>query len=374
MLFKHVRAQVFNLLLAAYFKALLASLLLKFASLAYATRMPAMAGKKRSFVPGRFAKRSYKRQRASSAPARTASSAASPAGPRKAFAAKKKKFVRGFPKFVPKSIYALMGPQAFNPFNPMISRYHQGTLPTPNSIGNFTYMRTSATYNFSTGTSTQTDFIVLLWQPSCVVGWLFSNGGTCTEIKSNILNTNRPTQIRPARLGVKILNTTRSDQCGGLISVTETAQPLKLNVTSTSGAVDAATITSLKALIDDGDKCKRFTGQQAANKPIECFVRPASAQSFTEWQAYQDINLGTVTEQGLLNLGMLSQGTTAVVIGFHDTSASNAYTLQFIEEDMCRYPANELGAQLAIKPPALVGDQHFAQAASLTLGPQSAFG
>ena len=49
--------------------------------------------------------------------------------------------------------------QAFNPFNPMNAKFHDGVLPVPNSLGNFTYVKSSSEFAFNSGTGTDTDFL-----------------------------------------------------------------------------------------------------------------------------------------------------------------------------------------------------------------------
>lgn len=266
---------------------------------------------------------------------------------------------------IPRNIYSLMGAGAFDPFNPGNVRFHNGVLPVPNSLGNFTYVKSSAMLHHDTGTGTETDFLVLMWTPTSSAGWRFYNNGTCNEVKHALLDTDKPAYIRPARTGVRIMNTTRGDYRGGMVSVYESSMPLNLGfTTSPTGQIDSATVTSLKALLSDTSRTKKYSGQQLAEKPLSVCLKPASAQQFAEWQAYQDLSASTMDEKQALLMGLNHQGTSTVVIGFHDSSVANKYELQFQREDFCRFVGNTIAAQAQQPPPPLQSSEGFAAAAA----------
>lgn len=256
-----------------------------------------------------------------------------------------------------------MGAQAFNPFNHMNSKFHDGVLPVPNSLGNFTYVKSSAEFAFTTGTGTQTDFFVLMWTPSSCAGFYIADSGSCSELQSGMLNHDKPAFIRPGRLGMRVMNGSRQDYVGGFVSVYQSPMPLNLNfTTATNGSVDAATITSLKDIMSDSARVTKMTGKQFADQPREFWVRPASAQQFPEWQTYHDITSSAADERSVMSFGLMHQGTSVVVLGFHDGSLGNQYRVQVQREDFCRYHGNTLGATVQRTPPPLQSHEGFAAA------------
>ena len=205
---------------------------------------------------------------------------------------------------------------------------------------------------------------MLMWTPSSCGAFFFYNNGTCNEIQSGILNTDKPHFIRPGRLGCRIMNGSRNDYVGGIVSVYESNMPLNLNfTTSSTGQVDAATITSLKDLMADSGRVRKMTGAQFASQPRDFWVRPASAQQFPEWQTYHDVNASTSDERQVLSFGLMHQGTSVVVLGFNDSSLANSYRAQILREDFCRYNGNTLGATVQRTPPSLHTSEGWAAAA-----------
>lgn len=240
-----------------------------------------------------------------------------------------------------------MGPQAFNPFNPMIKNYHGGVLPIPNTLGHATYVRSAAEYAFNTGTTTQTDFLVLLQTPTSVASFIFTDNGICTEIPHELLNLNKPLSIRGARLGVELVNHTRADYISGFVSVYESHSPLNVNMTGSNGAIDAASIGILKAMMADSGKVKKYTAAQIAAKPLHVFTKPSSHAMMLDWHPFADITQTANTERDAFTFGVQHQAMSTVVIALHDSSVVNNYRFHVVREDFCRYAAPSLGAQQA---------------------------
>ena len=259
-----------------------------------------------------------------------------------------------YPK-IPRSIFSELKEQAFIPFCPAIQSWHAGTLPRPGSLGHNTYVRSGHEFYHQSGTTTETDFFVICWTPSSSKVWKFVNNGTCNEMRHQILDNSPPMQIAPGRCGVRLMNIGKTQDVGGLVSVYHSYDPLQLNLTaSTSGQVTTATIASLKALMTDSAKVRKYTGAElTAGK--EFFIRPASHVAYQEWHTYRDLSQSSVNEALALTLGLQSQGTSNVVIAIHDNAQAQNYQLQIISEDYCRYSGNTLGAAAA-RPPVGVTD------------------
>lgn len=240
---------------------------------------------------------------------------------------------------------------------------HSGPIPIPNSIGNFTYVRSAAEFTKSLGTGSTTDFLIVLWTPSSCRMFEFSSGGVCTEHKQSLIDNEKPAFIRPGRCGVKIMNVSKALDVGGYVSVYHNSNPLNLNLTTGTGATDTATIDALNTLLSDKPSVRKYSAAELT-KGKHWWLMPASAQQFPEWQVYQDINLGTVTEQLVINQGLIHQGTTTLVIGFHKTSTNQTYEVRCESEDFCRFMGNTIAAAAQQAPPDSIMTDGFDAAAS----------
>jgi len=263
---------------------------------------------------------------------------------------------------IPRSIFAMMDVHAWNPFDPRIYQHDGGRLATPNSMGNATWLRSSAELTRTTGTGQEIDFIVMMYTASDAKVFFYYANGTANQISHTLLQGDPPKLCRPGRVGLKLSNVTRAEDVCGLVSCYTSTEPLELSFTSsTSGQITPATVQGLNALMADSGKVVKLPAQEFV-KGKEFWLTPASHQQYVEWQPFRSLAEVPNTETLVLGFGLQRCPMSVCVIGLHDSSASQRYHIHSVTEDWLRYSSPSLGAAMA-EPQPSADMTEFARAA-----------
>jgi hypothetical protein len=257
----------------------------------------------------------------------------------------------GYPTQIPRSIYQYMSAQAFNPFNPAIKNWHNGQLPVPNSLGNYNYLASQIEYQMTTIADVdKMQFIMMMWTPSSCVSFHIKENCDLIEHRQGLLHTAKPLFVRPARIGARILNTSRQDVLAGRITIFETQQPLGLQHVIASGSLSNGSLAALEHMIKNSPNTRKYSAIECT-KGVEVFLRPASNQAFPEWHPFVDIDQTSADERQALILGALSQACSVAVIAFHGTAITNTYEVQIKAETFCRFGADSIMNTQVVRPP-----------------------
>lgn len=239
---------------------------------------------------------------------------------------------------VHRSVFARLSSRAFSPF------LNLPTLPIEGTVGRFVPLKSKVEWTHTLSSGSGYNYILCCFTPSCVLGFDYI-ATTGYQRESAFLKEAKPSHVRPARIGCRLVCCTARDEIAGQVDVAFLDQPLNIDMGSwTSGTVTPDTAASWNDMFSAASNCKTYSAHQFV-EGRNFHALPTSASAAKEWQLYQDTSLANVTDAQVLALGLATPAYGAILIRLTRTSKTQTYSVTFQHETHCKFPANTIHAQ-----------------------------
>jgi len=236
----------------------------------------------------------------------------------------------------------MASPQIFNPFK------YTSPLAIPNCVAPSAFVKSSHQFNVAVSPNENDKFVLLSFSYTNVRSWYIDGTSIYDQAVPNLTSSGAK-ECRGARLGLRIINTTKADEVSGSVRVVNIRDPLDLTFASTT-AIDTASRDKLLALAQFDGRTIDVSAHNVAMQPLDTFCHPVNILKMAATKAFL-LKGGSTTEAVIYNFSELDSGMSQVLINFRGGSAAATYACHVVSHDYLRFEDGTLLAGMHRDPP-----------------------
>lgn len=218
--------------------------------------------------------------------------------------------------------------------------------PPSNSLGNFLCLNDLGRGTLASHT---TQNILAMFIPS--VGGVYTfvayyadgtfvSGSELTSPTYKYRTGECPVVIKPFRAGIKMVNTSASDDIAGSVQVLNNSSPIKLTYSGTGINLSATCMLSLVSLVQDSHKTKTFSAHELKSSHLWLNF-PATRSDYEKYRAFnQNIDAAEYTQQ--FAAAETDMPMSTLMFLFSTSPTSNNYAIETCIQHASRFNSNLL--------------------------------